>query len=383
MRRSFPLERRHRCRTLPRRGCLPRRLTLRALRRAGAPVRRGGRRARSATRTCRRRHRRRGLVGGEALARSGVGALTLIDLDHVAESNINRQIHALDSTIGQAKVLAMRERIAQINPECTVHAIEEFVEPGNWPRRCRERRGRGHRRLRPGAGQGCHGGLGARTRRCSSPAARPAASGWRTRSTSTTCRSTPRTTRCWRSCASACASSMARRGGQEDRRRLRLQPRGVAPPDASCAIEGDGSLNCHGYGSVVSVTATFGQCARQVGCSIASRPAKAAKTRYNRGLCCSQRQEQKNGSGTLAQLVEQRTFNPLVTGSNPVRPTTGVTASGVALWVASEADYGRAASPSRAGHGGRHLRHALHRHGGARHVAGHRLAHAGRAAVAA
>jgi tRNA threonylcarbamoyladenosine dehydratase len=35
----------------------------------------------------------------------------------------------------------------------------------------------------------------------------------------------------------------------------------VAPPDASCAIEGDGSLNCHGYGSVVSVTATFGQCA--------------------------------------------------------------------------------------------------------------------------
>src|SRR5215218_3327632 len=55
----------------------------------------------------------------EALARSGVGRLTLIDLDHVAESNINRQVHALDSTLGQAKVLAMRERIAQIHPRCT------------------------------------------------------------------------------------------------------------------------------------------------------------------------------------------------------------------------------------------------------------------------
>src|SRR5690606_5626852 len=74
-----------------------------------------------------------GSWAAEALARSGVGALTLVDLDHVAESNINRQIHALDSTVGQAKVLAMRERIAQINPRCVVHAVEEFVEPGNWP----------------------------------------------------------------------------------------------------------------------------------------------------------------------------------------------------------------------------------------------------------
>lgn len=69
----------------------------------------------------------------EALARSGVGRLTLIDLDHVSESNINRQIHALDTTLGQAKVQAMRERIAQINPECEVRCIEDFVEAGNWP----------------------------------------------------------------------------------------------------------------------------------------------------------------------------------------------------------------------------------------------------------
>jgi len=67
----------------------------------------------------------------EALVRSGVGALTLIDLDHVAESNINRQLHALTSTLGQAKTDAMAHRIAQINPHCRVTAIEAFVEPGN------------------------------------------------------------------------------------------------------------------------------------------------------------------------------------------------------------------------------------------------------------
>jgi tRNA threonylcarbamoyladenosine dehydratase len=68
----------------------------------------------------------------EALARSGVSTLTLIDLDHVAESNINRQVHALTSTLGQAKVLAMRDRIAEINPICLVRCVEEFVTADNW-----------------------------------------------------------------------------------------------------------------------------------------------------------------------------------------------------------------------------------------------------------
>ena len=57
----------------------------------------------------------------------------LIDLDHVAESNINRQVQALGATLGQAKVLALRERIADIHPGCEVMAVEEFVEPSNWP----------------------------------------------------------------------------------------------------------------------------------------------------------------------------------------------------------------------------------------------------------
>ena len=67
----------------------------------------------------------------EALARSGVERLTLIDLDHVAESNINRQIHALDATLGQAKVDAMRARIHAINPLAQVAAVEDFVTPDN------------------------------------------------------------------------------------------------------------------------------------------------------------------------------------------------------------------------------------------------------------
>jgi len=67
----------------------------------------------------------------EALARSGIGALTLIDLDHVAESNINRQAHAVGENLGKAKVGAMAERIRAINPECRVVGIEDFVTPEN------------------------------------------------------------------------------------------------------------------------------------------------------------------------------------------------------------------------------------------------------------
>jgi tRNA A37 threonylcarbamoyladenosine dehydratase len=73
-----------------------------------------------------------GSWAAEALARSGVGQLTLIDLDHISESNINRQIQALTSTLGQAKVVALKERIQHINPLCQVHVSEEFVNFGNW-----------------------------------------------------------------------------------------------------------------------------------------------------------------------------------------------------------------------------------------------------------
>lgn len=67
----------------------------------------------------------------EALARSGVGALTLMDLDNIAPSNTNRQIHALTPDFGQAKVRALHERINQINPFCRVTEIEDFAEESN------------------------------------------------------------------------------------------------------------------------------------------------------------------------------------------------------------------------------------------------------------
>jgi len=67
----------------------------------------------------------------EALARCGVGHLSLIDLDHIAESNVNRQLHAVTQTLGQAKVNAMAERVQAINPLCAIELIDDFVTPDN------------------------------------------------------------------------------------------------------------------------------------------------------------------------------------------------------------------------------------------------------------
>jgi len=197
----------------------------------------------------------------EALARSGVGRLTLIDLDHVAESNINRQIHALDATLGQAKVLAMRERIAQINPACQVQCIEEFVEPGNWPA------------LLPA-------GVDAVIDACDQVRAKTAMAAWALHSRVI-----------FIAAGAAGGKRLAHKVDIEDlgqvthdpllaqlRYRLRREHgaakggrkmgvacvfsrEAVSGPDASCAVEGDGTLNCSGYGSQVAVTATFGQCA--------------------------------------------------------------------------------------------------------------------------
>lgn len=67
-----------------------------------------------------------GTWAAEALARSGVGALTLVDLDEVCVTNINRQLHALTETVGRAKVEVMAERIRAINPDCRVTAEQQF-----------------------------------------------------------------------------------------------------------------------------------------------------------------------------------------------------------------------------------------------------------------
>ncbi|WP_028111567.1 tRNA cyclic N6-threonylcarbamoyladenosine(37) synthase TcdA [Ferrimonas kyonanensis] len=67
----------------------------------------------------------------EALARSGIGELTLIDLDDICITNSNRQCHALTQTIGQSKVAVMAQRIRDINPDCKVNEVEEFVDSDN------------------------------------------------------------------------------------------------------------------------------------------------------------------------------------------------------------------------------------------------------------
>jgi len=72
-----------------------------------------------------------GSWAAEALARNAVGQITLIDLDNVAESNVNRQIHALEGNFGKAKVTAMQERLMMINPTGAVREIEEFITADN------------------------------------------------------------------------------------------------------------------------------------------------------------------------------------------------------------------------------------------------------------
>jgi len=197
----------------------------------------------------------------EALARSGVARLTLIDMDHISESNINRQIHALSTTTGHAKVLAMRERIALIHADCQVDVVDDFVTPDNWPA------------VLPGQPD-------ALIDACDQVSAKVAMAHWALQ-----------TQVGFITVGAAGGKRMAHKVDVDDLSKITHDPllaqlryrlrkhhgavRGdqrmgiqgvfsreaVAPPDASCALEGDGSLNCHGYGSVVSVTATFGMCA--------------------------------------------------------------------------------------------------------------------------
>jgi tRNA threonylcarbamoyladenosine dehydratase len=204
----------------------------------------------------------------EALARSGVRRLTLIDLDQVSESNINRQIHAMEASLGQSKVEAMRERIAQFHPSCLVGVIDDFVTPDNWPTLLTHAMGPD---VEPPA---------ALIDACDQVRAKAVLAAWALSS------GVPFVT-----VGAAGGKRRAQAVDVDDlatvthdpllaqlRYRLRKQHGGtrsgrmqvacvfsrepVAPPDPSCAIGGvDGSLNCHGYGSVVSVTATFGLCA--------------------------------------------------------------------------------------------------------------------------
>lgn len=230
-----------------------------------------------------------GSWAAEAAARSGVARLTLVDLDHIAESNINRQVHALDNTIGMAKVQAMRERIAHINPDCKIDCIEEFVDANNWPGVL-------------GLGADFDWKTVAVIDACDQVKAKTALAAWAIKSKAM-----------FISVGAAGGKRLAHKVDIEDlslvthdpllaqmRNRLRkehgaardkkkigvacvfsresvmkpgvpavaapgetvdaAQP-GDSPSDFSVAAQSDATLNCHGYGSVVTVTSTFGLCA--------------------------------------------------------------------------------------------------------------------------
>lgn len=200
----------------------------------------------------------------EALARSGVAVLVLIDLDHVAESNLNRQVQALGSTLGMAKAQALRDRIADIHPGCEVHAVEAFAEASNWPA------------LLPGP-------VDAVIDACDQVSAKAAIAAWALES------GVPLVI------AGAAGGKRRPQAVELDdlarvthdpllaslRQRLR-QKHGAARqgamglacvfsrepvvlPTEACDVDGgvEGNLNCHGYGSSVGVTATFGMVAAQ------------------------------------------------------------------------------------------------------------------------
>ena len=215
-----------------------------------------------------------GSWSAEALARSGIARLTLIDMDHIAESNVNRQIHALSSTLGQAKIEAMRERIALIHPTCRVDVIDDFVSPDNWPGLLSER---------PDAVIDA----------CDQVRAKQAMAAWALREKMPFV------------CVGAAGGKRLahqvdvddlahvthdpllaqlryqlrkHHGAPKQGKRIGLRcvfsREAVQGPDASCALEGDGSLNCHGYGSLVGVTATFGMCAATEVMNMLVQPSK-------------------------------------------------------------------------------------------------------------
>jgi tRNA threonylcarbamoyladenosine dehydratase len=200
-----------------------------------------------------------GSWAAEALARSGVARLVMVDLDHVAESNVNRQVQALGATVGMAKAQALAQRLADVHPGCELLPVEAFADADSWPA------------LLPAA-------VDAVIDACDQSAAKLHLAGWSLTS------GTPLVI------AGAAGGKQRAQAVEVDdlanathdpllaglRQRLRkagLAPRqgamglravfsreAVAPPADACAADGagDGSLNCHGYGSSVTVTASFG-----------------------------------------------------------------------------------------------------------------------------
>ena len=209
-----------------------------------------------------------GSWAAEALARCGVAGLVLIDLDHVAESNINRQVHAIGATLGQAKVQALAERIADIHPGCAVAAIEEFVDEANWPALLPQPvdvvidacdQGRAKTAL---AAWALHGGV---------PLVIAGAAGGKRKPQAIEVDDLANATH------DPLLASLrqrlrkqhgASRSGKIGLRCVFSRESVAAPGGDACDV--DGSLNCHGYGSSVTVTAAFGMACAGVALEFAS-----------------------------------------------------------------------------------------------------------------
>jgi len=200
-----------------------------------------------------------GSWAAEALARSGVGRITLIDMDHVSESNVNRQIHALTPTLGMAKIEAMAQRIALIHPGCQVIGVDAFVDGDNWLQ------------LLPPDSD-------AVVDACDQVIAKTAMAHWARKSHChfvtvgaaggkrqahavtlgdlSTCKYDPLL-------AQVRYRLRKFHGAPKEGKKMGVicvsSPEAVVRPDAGS--QGDNTLNCHGYGSLVTVTATFGLCA--------------------------------------------------------------------------------------------------------------------------
>jgi len=195
----------------------------------------------------------------EALARCGVAGLVLVDLDHVAESNVNRQVQALGATLGQHKGQALRERIADIHPGCRVDVVDAFVEPSNWPAllarpvdvlidacdQVRAKLALATWGLAEGVPVVCVGAAGGKRE-----AQRVEVADIAETTHDPLLASLRQRLR---------KEAGAPRQGAIGLRCVFSRESVAAPADAACVVgDSDGTLNCHGYGSTVTVTATFG-----------------------------------------------------------------------------------------------------------------------------
>lgn len=196
----------------------------------------------------------------EALARSGVARLVLVDFDQVAESNINRQIQALGRTVGAAKVDALAERIADIHPGCEVVKVEDFATPENWPGllpapvdvlidACDQVRAKA--------------AIAASALATRTPFVCVGAAGGKRQAQAVDLADLAEVTH--DPLLASLRQRLRKQHGAARQGRIGVRAvfsrESVAVPNNGDACANDGSLNCAGYGSSVAVTATFGMVA--------------------------------------------------------------------------------------------------------------------------